>query len=55
MRWTLLEDHSYTQVVKLTGISKSTLIRERKRRQHLQSANHSHIDKPKTCVIIICE
>ena len=30
----LLENHSYTQVVKLTGISKSTLIRERKRRQH---------------------
>ena len=29
----LLEDHSYAQVVKLTGISKSTLIRERKRRQ----------------------
>ncbi|RHT85858.1 recombinase family protein, partial [Butyricicoccus sp. AM27-36] len=24
---------SYTQVVKLTGISKSTLIREKKRRQ----------------------
>ena len=30
---TLLEDHSYTQVVKLTGLSKSTLIREKKRRQ----------------------
>ena len=30
---TLLDDHSYAQVVKLTGISKSTLIRERKRRQ----------------------
>ena len=30
---TLLEDHSYAQVVKLTGISKSTLIREKKRRQ----------------------
>ena len=29
----LLEDHSYAQVVKLTGISKSTLIRERKRRR----------------------
>lgn len=29
----LLDDHSYAQVVKLTGISKSTLIRERKRRQ----------------------
>lgn len=29
----LLADHSYAQVVKLTGISKSTLIRERKRRQ----------------------
>ena len=28
---TLLEDHSYTQVVKLTGISKSTLIREKKK------------------------
>ena len=31
----LLEEHSYTQVVKLTGISKSTLIRERKRRTAL--------------------
>ena len=30
----LLENHSYTQVVKLTGISKSTLIRERKRRKN---------------------
>ena len=30
---TLLDDHSYAQVVKLTGISKSTLIRERKRRK----------------------
>ena len=30
---TLLADHSYAQVVKLTGISKSTLIRERKRRR----------------------
>ena len=30
-----LENHSYTQVVKLTGISKSTLIRERKRRTAL--------------------
>ena len=29
----LLADHSYAQVVKLTGISKSTLIRERKRRR----------------------
>lgn len=29
----LLENHSYTQTAKLTGISKSTLIRERKRRQ----------------------
>jgi hypothetical protein len=29
----LLEDHSYAQVVKLTGISKSALIRERKRRR----------------------
>ena len=28
----LLKDHSYSQVVKLTGISKSTLIREKKRR-----------------------
>ena len=28
----LLENHSYTQTAKLTGISKSTLIRERKRR-----------------------
>ena len=30
----LLENHSYTQVVKLAGISKSTLIRERKRRKN---------------------
>jgi len=30
---TLLADHSYAQIVKLTGISKSTLIRERKRRR----------------------
>lgn len=29
----LLENHSYAQVVKLTGISKSTLIRERKQRK----------------------
>lgn len=29
----LLENHSYTQTAKLTGISKSTLIRERKRRK----------------------
>ena len=29
----LLENHSYAQTVKLTGISKSTLIRERKRRR----------------------
>ena len=29
----LLENHSYTQTAKLTGISKSTLIRERKRRR----------------------
>ena len=29
----LLENHSYAQTAKLTGISKSTLIRERKRRQ----------------------
>ena len=40
---TLLEDHSYAQVVKLTGISKSTLIRERKRRNadilHFNSKN----------------
>ena len=28
----LLADHSYAQVVKLTGISKSTLIREKKKR-----------------------
>lgn len=28
----LLQDHSYSQVVKLTGISKSTLIREKNRR-----------------------
>lgn len=32
----LLEDHSYTQVAKLTGISKSTLIREKKK---LETAN----------------
>ena len=32
----LLENHSYAQTAKLTGISKSTLIRERKRRK-LQS------------------
>ena len=30
----LLENQAYTQVVKLTGISKSTLIRERKRRKN---------------------
>lgn len=29
----LLETHSYTQVVKMTGISKSTLIRERRKRK----------------------
>lgn len=29
----LLTDHSYAQVVKLTGISKSTLVREKKKRQ----------------------
>lgn len=29
----LLKDHSYSQVVKLTGISKSSLIREMKRRR----------------------
>ncbi len=29
----LLETHSYSQVVKMTGISKSTLIRERRKRQ----------------------
>lgn len=29
----LLQDHSYSQVVKLTGISKSTLIRERNKRE----------------------
>ena len=29
----LLEDHSYTQVEKLTGISKSTLIREKRQQQ----------------------
>lgn len=28
----LLQDHSYAQVVKLTGISRSTLIREKKKR-----------------------
>lgn len=31
----LLEDHSYAQVVKLTGISKSTLVREKKKRQEV--------------------
>ena len=31
----LLQDHSYSQVVKLTGISKSTLIREKNRRARL--------------------
>ena len=31
----LLKDHSYSQVVKLTGISKSTLIREKNRRARL--------------------
>lgn len=31
----LLTDHSYSQVTKLTGISKSTLIREKKKRQNL--------------------
>lgn len=30
----LLSDHSYSQVVKLTGISKSSLIREKKRRAY---------------------
>ena len=29
----LLQDHSYNQVVKMTGISKSTLIREKNRRK----------------------
>lgn len=29
----LLEDHSYSQVVKLTGISRSTLVREKKKRE----------------------
>ena len=29
----LLQDHSYNQVVKLTGISKSTLIREKNKRE----------------------
>ena len=31
----LLNDHSYSQVVKLTGISKSTLLREKKKRNNL--------------------
>lgn len=31
----LLHDHSYSQVVKLTGISKSTLIREKNRREKI--------------------
>ena len=31
----LLQDHSYSQVVKLTGISKSTLIREKNRRERI--------------------
>ena len=29
----LLETHSYSEVVKLTGISKSTLIRAKKRKE----------------------
>lgn len=33
----LLADHSYPQVVRLTGISKSTLIRERRRRRNERS------------------
>ncbi len=33
----LLEDHSYTQVSKMTGISKSTLIREKKRYEGKQA------------------
>lgn len=35
----LLDDHSYSQVVKLTGISKSTLVRERKKRQEVFHGN----------------
>lgn len=35
----LLDDHSYTQVADMTGISKSTLTRAR-RRQKLESAKH---------------
>ena len=31
----LLESHSYAQVVKLTGISKSTLVREKNKRKVL--------------------
>lgn len=31
----LLQNHSYSQVVKLTGISKSTLIREKSRREKI--------------------
>lgn len=35
----LLEDHSYSRVVKLTGISKSTLVREKKKRQEVLHGN----------------
>lgn len=35
----LLKDHSYSQVVKLTGISKSSLIREKKRRESWRIVN----------------
>lgn len=35
----LLEDHSYTQVVKLTGISRSTLVREKKKRNAVNVAD----------------
>ena len=33
----LLKDHSYTQVARMTGISKSTLIREKKKHEGKQS------------------
>ena len=45
----LLEDHSYAQVVKLTGISKSTLIRERKRRRQF-GAPEKIKEPPSPCV-----
>lgn len=35
----LLNNYSYSQVVKLTGISRSTLVREKKKREHGHSLN----------------